>query len=312
MNRRLRRVAFALMLVLAAAALALLAGTHAGGFAAFRGLFAVVIEVQRRLYGELAAAVDALKNGTSAWPLAALLGISFLYGIFHAVGPGHGKVVISSYLVASASRFRRGVALSFAAAITQAASAVLVVGLLAVVMKLTRFEINNQSLILEEGSYGLVVLVGAAMLVSILWCGAGVGHGSHGGHDHHGHHVARGDPARAGGKRRRGLAGPLAVVLATGIRPCSGAILVLLFALAQGVFALGVVAAFVMALGTGLTISGLALLAVFSRRTALRLAEENSRWQARIHTGLAVASSLLVIGTGLVFLLATANQTSSL
>jgi ABC-type nickel/cobalt efflux system permease component RcnA len=67
-----------------------------------------------------------------------------------------------------------------------------------------------------------------------------------------------------------------------------------------------------MALGTGLTISGLALLAVFSRRAALRLAEENSPWQARIHTVLAVASSLLVIGTGLIFLLATANQSSSL
>ena len=311
MNRHLRRGAAAVMLVLAAAALALLAGTDAGGFAALRGVFAVVIEVQRHLYGELAAAVDALKSSTSVWPLAALLGISLLYGIFHAVGPGHGKVVISSYLVASASRFRRGLLLSFAAAMVQALSAVLVVGLLAVVMKLTRFEINNQSLLLEEGSYGLVVLVGFAMLVSILWRGAGAGHERHGGH-RHAHHIAGSDPVLTGGKRRRGLAGPLAVVLATGIRPCSGAILVLLFALAQGVFALGVAAAFVMALGTGLTISGLALLAVFSRRAALRLAEENSRWQARIHTGLAVASSLLVIGTGLVFLLATANQASSL
>jgi ABC-type nickel/cobalt efflux system permease component RcnA len=299
------------MLVLAAAALALLAGIGAGGFALLRGIFAVVIEIQRQLYGELAAAVDALKSRTSAWPLAALLGISFLYGIFHAVGPGHGKVVISSYLVASASRFRRGLLLSFAAAMVQALSAVLVVGLLAVAMRLTRFEINSRSLLLEEGSYGLVVLVGIAMLVSILWRGAGAGHASHGGH-HHAHHLERGDPAQAGGKRRHGLAGPVAVVLATGIRPCSGAILVLLFALAQGVFALGVAAAFVMALGTGLTISGLALLAVFSRRAALRLAEENSPWQARIHTVLAVASSLLVIGTGLIFLLATANQSSSL
>jgi len=311
MNRHLRRGSLALMLVLAVAALALLAGRDAGGFAALHGVFTVVIEIQRRLYGELAAAVDALKSRTSAWPLAALLGISLLYGIFHAVGPGHGKVVISSYLVASASRFRRGLLLSFAAAMMQAVSAVLVVGLLAVVMKLTRFEINNQSLLLEQGSYGLVVLVGFAMLVSIIWRGMGAGHGSHGGH-HHVHHRAEADAVPAGGKRRRGLAGPLAVVLATGIRPCSGAILVLLFALAQGVFALGVTAAFVMAFGTGLTISGLALLAVFSRRTALRLAEENSRWQARIHTGLAVASSLLVIGTGLVFLLATAHQSSSL
>lgn len=311
MTRHLRLIGTVLLLVACVAALAALASTDAGRIPELRETFLLVNRVQRSLYGELAAAVDGLKRGASAWPLVALLGISFLYGVFHAVGPGHGKVVISSYLVARGSRFRRGLALSFAAALVQAASAILLVGLLAMVLKLTRFEINNQSILLEEGSYGLVVLIGLWMLVSILWGGAGFGHGHDGGHGH-AHHVGATLPPIVGGRRGKAIRGALAVVLATGIRPCSGAILVLLFSLAQGMFLTGVGAAVVMAIGTGVTISGLAVLAVFSRRTAIRIAGENSLWQARIHTGLAILSSLLVIGTGLLFLLATANQQSSL
>ena len=311
MTRHLRLIGTVLLLLACVAALAILASTDAGGIPGLRGALLLVNRVQRSLYGELAAAVDGLKSGASAWPLFALLGISFLYGVFHAIGPGHGKIVISSYLVAKGSRFRRGLALSFAAALVQAASAILLVGLLAMALKLSRFEINNQSILLEEGSYGLVMLIGLWMLVSILWGGAGVGHEHHGGH-RHAHHVDPVAPAIVGGRRGRALRGGLAVVLATGIRPCSGAILVLLFSLAQGMFLTGVGAAIVMAVGTGVTISGLAVLAVFSRWTAIRIAGENSLWQARIHTGLAILSSLLVIGTGLLFLLATANQQSSL
>jgi nickel/cobalt transporter (NicO) family protein len=311
MTRHLRLIGTVLLLVASVAGLAALASTDAGRIPELRETFLLVNRVQRSLYGELAVAVDGLKRGTTAWPLVALLGVSFLYGVFHAVGPGHGKVVISSYLVAKGSRFRRGLALSFAAALVQAASAILLVGLLAMVLKLTRFEINNQSILLEEGSYGLVMLIGLWMLVSILWGGAGFGHGHHGGHSH-AHHVGAIAPPIAQGRRGKALRGALAVVLATGIRPCSGAILVLLFSLAQGMFLIGAGAAVVMAIGTGVTISGLAVLAVFSRRTAIRIAGENSLWQARIHTGLAILSSLLVIGTGLLFLLATANQQSSL
>ena len=311
MTRHLRLIGTLLLLVACVAALAALASTGAGAIPELRGALLLVNRVQRSLYGELAAAVNGLKRGTTVWPLFALLGVSFLYGVFHAVGPGHGKVVISSYLVAKGSQFRRGLALSFAAALVQAASAVLLVGLLAMVLKLTRLEINNQSILLEEGSYGLVMLIGLWMLVSILWGAAGFGHGHHGGH-RHAHHVDPIAPATVGGRRGRALRGALAVVLATGMRPCSGAILVLLFSLAQGMFLTGVGAAVVMAIGTGVTISGLAVLAVFSRRTAIRIAGENSLWQARIHTGLAIVSSLLVIGTGLLFLLATANQQSSL
>ncbi|MFI4988202.1 MAG: nickel transporter, partial [Alphaproteobacteria bacterium] len=164
MIRHWRLVTSALALAACVAALAVVASTDVGGFGGMRGLLMLVNEAQRRLYGELAAAVDALKGPDAAWPLAVLFAVSFIYGVLHAVGPGHGKVVISSYLVASGSQLRRGLALSFAAAMVQAVSAILLVSVLALVLKLNRLEINNQSILLEEGSYALIVLIGLAML----------------------------------------------------------------------------------------------------------------------------------------------------
>ncbi len=300
-----RVLAAALALAASVAVLALLAGTEVGGFGGLRFVLAFVNEVQRRLYGELAWALDELKSGGRLWPLAALFGVSFLYGVLHAVGPGHGKIVISSYLVASGSQFRRGLALSFAAAMVQAVSAILLVGLLAVALKLSRLQVNNQGLLLQEGSYGLIVAVGLAMLIAVLRRAWGMAR-AHGHGDHHGH---GGGPAAGSTRSWRGW---LAVALATGIRPCSGAILVLLFALAQGMFVIGMAATVVMAVGTGVTVSALALLAVYSRRTAMRIAGESSEWQARIHNGLALLGALLVIGAGLLLLVATAGQTSSI
>jgi nickel/cobalt exporter len=66
------------------------------------------------------------------------MGISFVYGIFHAAGPGHGKAVISSYLVANEETWRRGVTLSFASALLQAITAVLIVAVAAVLIGASR------------------------------------------------------------------------------------------------------------------------------------------------------------------------------
>ena len=71
---------------------------------------------------------NAKADGSAVW---GLLGISFLYGIFHAAGPGHGKAVISSYVVANNETWRRGVVLSFASALLQAFVAVAIVGIAA-------------------------------------------------------------------------------------------------------------------------------------------------------------------------------------
>ena len=273
-----------------------------------------IAQLQQGLQRDLAGLVRELKTGESLVPLATLLFFSFLYGVVHAAGPGHGKVVISSYLLAQESRVRRGIQLSFLTALVQAFSAIALVGVLALVLDLTRREAAAKVQLLEIASYGLIVLLGLWMLVAALRgkIGCGHDHGHHGGHDDHAHdhgHDCGGGEAKAPPRAARGLRGGLvAMVLSVGIRPCSGAVIILLFTLAQGIFLAGVGATFAMALGTALTVAALGILAVTSRRLAVRLAGRDSAWEDRIGRGLAVLGSLAICVFGALFLYLAVNQ----
>ena len=121
-------------LVFDAALHALMAQNPFGGAAAAAepqvgGIIGWILAKQSEFYREMSATIRAAKSdGSAVWTL---LGISFAYGIFHAAGPGHGKAVISSYLVANEETARRGIVLSFASALLQALVAVALVAVLA-------------------------------------------------------------------------------------------------------------------------------------------------------------------------------------
>src|SRR5213593_1229066 len=99
------------------------------------GIIGWILARQSEFYREMSSTIRAAKSdGSAVWTL---LGISFAYGIFHAAGPGHGKAVISSYLVANEETWRRGIVLSFASALLQAFMAVAIVGIAAVLLGAT-------------------------------------------------------------------------------------------------------------------------------------------------------------------------------
>ena len=264
-------------------------GTPETGSAWFGGplgpFFMWIAVQQAQFYRTLTAVLSTLKQDPlGVWLLLAL---SFAYGVFHAVGPGHGKAVITSYLLASGETIRRGVLISFAAALVQAASAILFVAIGAIVLRLTATAMTFATAWVEIISYTAIAIVGAGLLWTKSF-GGGHHHNHHphleaasrhhhAEHDHyyhdHGHDQRHERGHQAPPKTN---AGPLTrawgAILAVGIRPCSGAIIVLVFALSQGLLAAGVAAAVVMALGTGLTVAVLAALAVSARGVALRFA----------------------------------------
>ena len=165
------------LLAVAGIALALLAGALDGALAAggpfgaprsqapvpaggvLRWIFAKQAEFYRQFSGLIRA---ARADGSAAW---SLLGLSFLYGMFHAAGPGHGKAVISSYLVANEETWKRGVVLSFASALLQAAVAVAIVGIAAALLNATAATMRGAVNVIEIVSYSLIVLIG----VRLLW-----------------------------------------------------------------------------------------------------------------------------------------------
>ncbi len=283
-------------------------GAFGGPLAPF---FAWVALHQQHFYRALTGALGSLRQDPHGVWL--LLGLSFAYGVFHAVGPGHGKTVITSYLLASGETARRGVLLSFAAALVQAASAIAVVAVGAIVLGVSAVAMTFATDWIEIASYGAIAAVGAWM----LWAktlGVGHHHYHHHHHDHdHDHHSHPEAPHRSSHDHPptslthslslgASLARAWSAILAVGIRPCSGAIIVLVFALSQGIFAVGVAAALVMAVGTGLTVATLAVLAVSARGVAVRLTGTESAVAYRLVRGLEIVGAAAILFLGVTLL----------
>ena len=319
------------------------------------GVLGWIFAKQAEFYRQFSSLIRVAKaDGTAPW---GLLGLSFLYGIFHAAGPGHGKAVISSYLVANQETWTRGVVLSFASALLQALVAVAVVGVAAALLNATAATMNRAVNAIEIVSYSLIIVIG----VRLLWVkgraciaalrtlhrptavGAAVtpahlrhgdahhAHDDHGdcrhdhGHDHHdhdhdhhhhdachAHHHDCDDHASAWGHAHapepEELAGPggwkrgLSAVVAVGLRPCSGAILVLVFALAQGLFWAGVASTFVMGIGTAITVAVIASIAVGARAWAQHFADARSGYGMLAMRGIEVGAAVVIIAFGALLL----------
>ena len=293
-----------------------------------------ILAEQARFYRMLSSTIRAAKSDGSA--AYTLLGISFIYGIFHAAGPGHGKAVISSYLVANDETWRRGIALSFAAAILQALTAILIVGIAAVLLGATAKAMGDTVRVVEMVSYGLIILIGLRLLwvkgralLNLLRPRAHEhhahthahdhGHGQPHEHDHdyhhghdHDHHHQDDDEGHAWGHAHAPepseLKGPhwlkrgLSAIFAVGLRPCSGAIIVLVFALAQGLFWIGVASTFVMGIGTAITVAAVATLAVSARGLAGKLAKTKPGAGLIALRGLETAAAALIVLFGVALL----------
>ncbi len=342
--RRLTHVALVAMLALAAGALSH-ASAQVGPFGNMRapamtGIAGWILAEQAQFYRALATLIHTARtDGSAAW---ALMGVSFIYGIFHAAGPGHGKAVISSYLVANEETWRRGIVLSFAAALLQAVTAILLVTVAALILGATAKMMSDTVKFIEIGSYALIVLIG----VRLTWVkGRGFIRActrprlrtasdtrmlitttrmlrtcDHHDHDHHAHRHGHDHDhdhddednvlpwGHAHGPEPEELAGPggwrrgLSAIVAVGLRPCSGAIIVLVFALAQGLFWAGVASTLVMGLGTAITVATIATLAVGAKALAKRIAATRAGYGVVVVRGLEVGAAFVVVLFGVLLL----------
>lgn len=322
----------------------------AGGPGWLSAFFGQVSVWQTHFYRQLTAAVRAWQaDGGAAWTL---IGLSFAYGVFHALGPGHGKAVISSYVLANRQTARNGALLALLSSLVQALVAIAMVAALALVFNATAAVMNQATRWLELASYALVTLLGAwlvwikairpllrrrraaamatvaaptpvasasalkgAAALRAIAVRASAPHGDAAApaqpHDHaHGH--AHHDDCGCGHAHvppPDQVAGPLnwrrawSAIFAVGLRPCSGALIVLVFALSQGFFLAGVTSALAMGLGTGLTVAALACLAVAAGGAATTLGSRLSGVAAaRLRYGVEALAALAVLALGVLLL----------
>lgn len=376
----------------------------AGGF--LPDLFRAIAAWQSAFYRDMTAMLRAMKDDGSAgfW----LAGAAFLYGVLHAAGPGHGKAVVSAWVLANRETARNGAILAMVSALAQGVTAVVLVGIAAMLLGATSIAMTRAAAMMEVGSFAIIAGLGVwlvwrkilkplgaawaeryAPVEVTSWAVAGPagiagdwsstaqhrhgdhdhghahGHGHrlhghrhadhdhvhahHHGHDHHHHHAhphghdhehhhasardhahrhddhahhahdhghhAHGGPGlvcehgHVHGATPAIAAGPLnwrktwATVLAVGARPCTGALIVLVFALSQGLLWAGVAATFAMAIGTGLTVALLTIGAVTARGLALRFAGgAETPLARRVHVGFEAAGAVAVLLFGLLML----------
>lgn len=263
-----------------ALALMLLIGVLLNHYSAWNRLLVWIMTVQGELHQQLAAAMRrvAQEGWATTWPL---VGISLLYGIFHAAGPGHGKAVITTYLGTSRTRLRRGLFLSVSSALVQGLVAVILVEIAANLLGYSLRRTQGAAGQLENVSFALVALLGAVLALRSAiglyrrWRQPKRNTGSlfSNGGALQAYCAECGGPHSLTGEH---LSQPLTwrsalpIVLAIGMRPCTGAILVLLVAYSLDLRWVGIAAVLAMSLGTAATVSLLATMAVSFRHIALR------------------------------------------
>ena len=260
------------------------------------GTITYVREQQFLLHRQLAVAIKSLQDG-GALALWSMISISFLYGVFHAAGPGHGKAIIGTYLLTHESQLKKGIALSFASSFVQGLSAILLIGGLVGILGWSRSQARDAVPWLEMLSFGLIGVLGLLLMVRaarsfLKLRSIQTANHSHAPHNHdsndqnvqnHSHGTEGCDecghshaPSPDLLPQGAGWRDTISIVLSIGIRPCSGSILVLIFA---GLFNLpwaGVLSVLAISLGTALTVSGLAIVTVYFRQLALRLLNTQS------------------------------------
>lgn len=259
---------------------------------------------QRAINQELSRLLREVANNPTraGW---ILLAVSFSYGVLHALGPGHGKIVITTWLATHPSKLKASLKLTFAASLLQGGVAIGLVTLLLVLLQLPSRQLHATSFWLEKGSYLLVGVLG------VLLCWRAMRrlhrllrpkprfhrftpqhvHDEHCGCGHQ--HVPSQQQLAAGDDWRARLM----VVVSMGIRPCSGAIMVLLFSKVIGVFSWGIFSALAMALGTAITLSGLALLVHGCRNVAIKLSKHRAPlvWQQVGWSSLALVGGIILV-----------------
>ena len=188
-----------------------------------------------------------------------LLGLSFLYGVLHSAGPGHGKMIMTTFLATHPTKLKHGLILTILSAFMQALVAVLLVSILVFLFNQSMRDINSRAAELISLSCLMMTGLGIIIIfraVKVLWIHIYLKH-------HHDHkHFASADEINNASTWQAYLG----IIVSIGIRPCTGAIMVLLFSNMVGIFWLGVASAFVMAIGTAITTSIIALLTISGKK----------------------------------------------
>ncbi|MGO3003709.1 MAG: nickel/cobalt transporter [Halomonas sp.] len=300
-----------LCFLLVGAALTLIVWTGA-----LQGVSYQLLAWQRSLHRSLTMAITELSGAPTLMTWVSLLSISFVYGVFHAAGPGHGKAVLATYLATHGGAVKRALGLSFAASLLQGLTAIMLVVVLVYGLGWVTRQAMGSVVWVEQASFLLV----AALGVWLCWRAikqlrraykpvvAAHSHSHQHNHSHrHDHNHESHDSHCCSGAHHiepqqvLDWRTALMTVGAIGMRPCSGAVLMVGAASLLGQFYVGVASVVAMSVGTGLTVSALAVASIVARGWAQRRLATQQHSERRVQKAagwLALAGGAFIVLLG--------------
>ena len=269
------------------------------GIALIDSAWHTLIEFQRQVNAGVAIHMRALETGNSFAAFFLGLGVAFLYGMVHALGPGHGKFVIMSYFMGREVYVLRGLVMAAQMAVVHVIAAVVIVWVADILLK-TSLGIGLADVPgIRAGSFLIIAGIGVYMLYQAVRGSRGHTH-THNhthGHNHHHHHNGHSHDHTHGASHA--TEGGL-VALAVGMVPCPGAVLVMLYAIANDMIYPGFLLVAAMSAGIGLTIAILGVATILLRQFATRFIENSGGGVAvvRFRTLSNTIGALLVVVIG--------------
>jgi len=253
-------------------------------------------------------AMSGLRDGGASSTFWFAILVAFGYGLVHTLGPGHGKTVVVSYFVGAGGTLRRGLTMGVMIAVFHVLSSIIVVLVadLAVRQATGQAPSDYRTIRLGSYSYALIVLIGGIMLYRAIQASRrspnsgeseAEGH-SRTGHDHHGHVHEHRDCLACAALERKEKGPGTWLALAVGVVPCTGALLVLLFGVANDLLFPAILMVAAISAGMAVAMSGIGLLAIAGRRAAFRRIKDDDPRKARFTAGLRIAGAALVLLIG--------------
>jgi ABC-type nickel/cobalt efflux system permease component RcnA len=248
----------------------------------FNPVVAKMVMFQHSLKQKITRQVRRAKAEKSLKPLFTLVLLSFSYGVLHAAGPGHGKAIATSYLFSRGRRFGNGLLLGNLIALFHALSAVVLVVMLREVLDVSiTGSLDKTILMMQKISYALIAMMGTGLLVRNLinWC----------------RHKHQEKPPQALPMGRN----ILAMAFCTGMVPCPGVVLIMLFTMSMDMMGLGVVLSLSTALGMGVTISAVVTVVLKGKTMTLGSLDQRPGLAETVELSFELAGALMVTLLGL-------------
>ena len=246
--------------------------------------------LQRRLNQKITELSKEIKEKKSTRPILIILFITYIYGMVHALGPGHGKTVTFSYFLSERAQVKKGIVVGTIIGFLHAGSALILVLVLYFIIQQSFLRpIEDLSRIIKLISYGLITLVGLFLLskaiISLI--------------------KKRKRERKSIYNNIETTKSIIPFAIAVGIIPCTGAIIVLLFSISMGILVIGVISTLCMALGMATTISLVGVSTILAKKGVIRFLINRTKVSSILQTALSIIGALLLTLLGILLFTST-------